>query len=651
MYPVALLLVFNEMIVETNKMCNRISCVLMSNTMLRTVLFLLGLACVSLYTSAQGVCGNNCGPSLVGNGDFSLGDGYFSTTMNNINNETDSGFGGCGGLYGIVTTAIPYSQQDHNQSTWTTSRDHTSGDGNFMIVDPPCTSDGVTFWWQVISVEPSKSYNFSAWISNLSPEANLPTVSLNVNGQQVGLPIVVTYDSANAWVQICGTYVNTVYSNVQVSLVIGASVDSILGSDIGVDDIEFYENVLTGGNTSSQITVEACEKYTVPSGNAFYTQSGKYRDVIPNSSGCDSIINIDLTINQSSQSTINVSTCQWYTVPSGYATYWESGTYQDIIPNFKGCDSLITINLEITEIGDTIDAIACNSYTSPHGYEFYQSGTYRYILINPDGCDSSITVNLTLLGSSYATVNIVDCQSYLSPSGKKYSISGTYTDTIPTTWGCDSIITINLTIAQSESSLTEIACNKYVMPSGRSITTSGTYTDTIQNTLGCDSIITVELTVIKVEAMIVKNDNQLVATQNGAMYQWLNCEQGFEGIPGANQQIFTPQESGSYAVDVSVASCKERSECITFLDATGLAETSPWSSLHIYPNPATDNFVAQVPKKLLGLAYVLSDLSGRLVLSGVVENEQTIISTQQLESGVYQFFIGSHVVKTVVVNR
>lgn len=46
-------------------------------------------------------------------------------------------------------------------------------------------------------------------------------------------------------------------------------------------------------------------------------------------------------------STIAVSNCNSYTVPSGDETYTASGTYSDTIPNAALCDSIITINLTI----------------------------------------------------------------------------------------------------------------------------------------------------------------------------------------------------------------------------------------------------------------------------------------------------------------
>ncbi|NNC82031.1 MAG: hypothetical protein HKN79_00500 [Flavobacteriales bacterium] len=58
----------------------------------------------------------------------------------------------------------------------------------------------------------------------------------------------------------------------------------------------FTQKLIQCSNTSSDQSVTACDSYTSPSGNYTWTSSGVYSDTIPNSTGCDSIITIDLTI-------------------------------------------------------------------------------------------------------------------------------------------------------------------------------------------------------------------------------------------------------------------------------------------------------------------------------------------------------------------
>jgi hypothetical protein len=78
--------------------------------------------------------------------------------------------------------------------------------------------------------------------------------------------------------------------------------------------------------------------------------SGIYSDTIPNSAGCDSIISINLTVNHKSFSILSPIACNTYLSPSRRYTWKESGAYQDTIPNATGCDSIITINLTIMPI-------------------------------------------------------------------------------------------------------------------------------------------------------------------------------------------------------------------------------------------------------------------------------------------------------------
>ena len=118
-------------------------------------------------------------------------------------------------------------------------------------------------------------------------------------------------------------------------------------------------------NTTSTISVTACDSYTENSQT--YTASGTYIQTISNTVGCDSIITINLNIQQSSSSVINHSACVSYT--ENGQTYTTSGTYMQTIPNSIGCDSVITINLTInavditTTVGsETVTANATGSY-------------------------------------------------------------------------------------------------------------------------------------------------------------------------------------------------------------------------------------------------------------------------------------------------
>jgi uncharacterized repeat protein (TIGR03803 family) len=106
--------------------------------------------------------------------------------------------------------------------------------------------------------------------------------------------------------------------------------------------------------TLSAISIEACKTYTSPSGKYVWTASGIYKDTIPGTEGCDSIITVNLKINNTTTSTIQPKACQSYISPSGRYIWKQSGTYMDTIPNVNDCDSTITIELNVINIDPSI---------------------------------------------------------------------------------------------------------------------------------------------------------------------------------------------------------------------------------------------------------------------------------------------------------
>ncbi|MFC2114507.1 FG-GAP-like repeat-containing protein, partial [Bacteroidota bacterium] len=253
-------------------------------------------------------------------------------------------------------------------------------------------------------------------------------------------------------------------------------------------------------STSSSITIAQCYSYTAPSGLKTYTSSGTYLDTIPNVSGCDSIITINLIINQASSQSLSKTVCNRYTVPSGHKTYTLSGMYADTIPNYVGCDSLLTINLTVLySSAATMFDTVCDYYIVPSGDETYtSSGVYSDTIPNYTGCDSLLTINLVVNHKSSGSVYETVCSSYTVPSGDEtYTTSGVYSDTIPNYAGCDSLLTINLTINHNSSSTVyETVCNSYTVPSGdETYISSGVYSDTINTYAGCDSLLSIYLTV------------------------------------------------------------------------------------------------------------------------------------------------------------
>ena len=202
---------------------------------------------------------------------------------------------------------------------------------------------------------------------------------------------------------------------------------------------------LTVNENDTTLTVASCNLYTL--NGITYTSSGTYSQVLTNTAGCDSTITLNLTIGtQSSSSTLTEVVCDSYVSPSGL-TYTSSGVYVDTIPNAVGCDSVITIILTVNNSTSSTDVItACDSYTWIDGVTYTSSNnTTTYVTTNASGCDSTIYLDLTINQSTSVTLVQTAIDSY-TLNGQTYTMSGIYTQVLTNAAGCDSTITLDLTI-------------------------------------------------------------------------------------------------------------------------------------------------------------------------------------------------------------
>ncbi|WP_169312056.1 T9SS type A sorting domain-containing protein [Fluviicola taffensis] len=523
----------------------------------------------------------------------------------------------------------------------------------------------------------------TSWDENAASALRPNVRFVHTNTAPVWSPAASLYTDAAGTVAYTGTGTTSVYAKPTVTT---TYVVTYTGSN-GCTAQTSGTITVNQPTAASVAPVTACTSYTWPQTGLTYNTSGVYRDTISNAAGCDSVISLNLTINQPTTAIVNHTACQTYTWPLNGATYVTSGTHTAIISNFIGCDSVVTLNLTIggpsaslvpvTNCGpyvwaqtgltynasgafnDTIpnmygcDSVItlsltinqpsastlppltrCTSYTWPqNGTTYLVSGAYTDTVSNALGCDSVITLNLTIIQPTTSSVPMTACTSYTWPqTGLTYNASGAYRDTIANFVGCDSIITLNLTINTPTSSMFTVStCTPTYTwaQNGTVYNATGFYNDTILNAAGCDSVITLNLTITAFVATATDNGNATVTASTGTTYQWINCTTNAP-ISGATTQTFTATVNGTYAAIVSNGTCSDTTNCVTIANV-GVKENMI-SSISVHPNPTHD--VVIVTMDAATAIVEVMDVQGKLVQTTQI-NAGGQVDLSGYERGVY----------------
>ena len=129
------------------------------------------------------------------------------------------------------------------------------------------------------------------------------------------------------------------------------------------------------------------------------TSAGSQSVTLTNAAGCDSVVTLDLAVSQNLIGTDIQSTCGSFTWLDGntYTSSTNTPVYTIVGGNVNGCDSLVNLNLTINQSSSSSIAVAsCGPYFAPNGQTYTESSSFSYVIPNANGCDSTIAVNLTI---------------------------------------------------------------------------------------------------------------------------------------------------------------------------------------------------------------------------------------------------------------
>jgi PKD repeat protein len=238
-------------------------------------------------------------------------------------------------------------------------------------------------------------------------------------------------DSAQVWSAVVSDEFEKLalpIADFEFSLVSNCDSAVVSFTDLSID-ADLYAWNFDDGSTSQEAN---------PS-HVYYT-SGTYNvslTVTDTASGLDSTLTMALEIWLYTASTISEMACFEYASPSGNYLWTNSGTYLDTIPSVSGCDSLITIELEILTV-DTSVTLGVGELTSNAGMASYQwldcaedwmpipgeinqvftpavSGSYA-VEVNQNGCVDTSACYVITISSVSEALQIGELKAYPNPT-------------------------------------------------------------------------------------------------------------------------------------------------------------------------------------------------------------------------------------------
>ncbi len=235
-----------------------------------------------------------------------------------------------------------------------------------------------------------------------------------------------------------------------------------------------------------------CDGESFPFNGLLLTTAGMYADTLLSSGGCDSIITLTLDVLPNPSQDLLAQICEGESYDFQGDLLTAAGTYSEVLTSSTGCDSTVNIQLTVHPIVITsVQAQICSgqSYTFD-GQTLTNPGLYIANLQTSQGCDSTVELTLNVATILTTDLDVAICAAeQFDFGGNPLSTSGTYTDMLTSSGGCDSLVTLTLTVhpAQTEETFVSICEGEPLVFEGDSLTQSGQYSGLFQTVNGCDS--------------------------------------------------------------------------------------------------------------------------------------------------------------------
>jgi subtilisin-like proprotein convertase family protein len=170
----------------------------------------------------------------------------------------------------------------------------------------------------------------------------------------VTLNLTINYSSTGTDVQTaCNSY-TWIDGNTYTAS--NNSATHVLTNAAGCDSIVTLDLTINYSTTGTDVQT-ACNSYTWIDGNTYTASNNSATHILTNAAGCDSIVTLDLIISDSITTNTSVSICEGQVYQFGTQSITTPGNYVEVFSSVSGCDSTVNLTLTVDAIDVTTSVI------------------------------------------------------------------------------------------------------------------------------------------------------------------------------------------------------------------------------------------------------------------------------------------------------
>jgi hypothetical protein len=270
---------------------------------------------------------------------------------------------------------------------------------------------GADYTWIDAVVYTTDNNTATHTLTNMSGCDSVVTLNLTFGSPNTGVDTQVACGADYTWID---AVVYTADNNTATHTLTNAS---------GCDSVVTLNLTFGTPNTGTDTQVACGADYTWIDAVVYTADNNTATHTLTNASGCDSVVTLNLTFGTPNTGTDVQIACDTYDWIDGNTYTASNTTATHTLTNMSGCDSVVTLDLTInnSNTGTDTQSTCGADYTWIDGNTYSASNnTATHTLMNMSGCDSVVTLDLTITNLDLNVTTAGDGSLMADQSGATY---------------------------------------------------------------------------------------------------------------------------------------------------------------------------------------------------------------------------------------